>query len=201
VLRRRRHLRLAGEAGVGMMELLVSLGLMAAIVAAFSGLLTATVKTSGRAQELSVLGTEARAAIDRFASDLRQAQCNGTTPAVTTATGTQITFYSPDRANPYHLRQVSYRLSGGRLDRAFATSTNTGGPPWTMPALGSWIKQVGSVVNSTAFTYLDAGGAATTNPAGVATVGITLTIQPSKGLGGAGSTSQTNVQLRTGSCS
>ena len=142
-----------------------------------------------------------RAAVDGLAADLRQAQCNGTTPPVTTASGTQVTFYSPDRAAPYHLRQVSYRLASSQLDRAFAASTNTGGPPWTIPALGSWQKQIGSIVNTSAFTYKDINGSATTTPTAVASMNVTLTVKPRAGLRGASSTYQTNIDLRTESCS
>jgi Tfp pilus assembly protein PilW len=198
--RRLRLLHVSSESGVGMIELLVGMIGLALVVAAWSGLMTTTVKTNGRTQELSALGTEVRAAIDMLSADLRQALCNGTTTPVTTSTGTQLTFYSPDRATPFHLRQISYRLSGGQLERAFATSTNTDGPPWTIPALGGWAKQVGSVTNTAAFTYKDANGASTTNPTAVASVNVVLTVAPSRGLGGASSTNQTNIQLRTSSC-
>jgi type II secretory pathway component PulJ len=191
----------SSETGITMIELLVSMVLLGTVVAGWSGLMTTTVKSNARTQELSTLGTEVRAAVDLLASDFRQALCNGTTLPVTTSTGTQVTFYSPDRLTPFHLRQISYRLSGGQLERAFATSSNTDGPPWTIPALGGWVKQVGSITNATAFTYKDANGAATTNPLAVASMNVVLTVGPSKGIGGATSTNQTTVDLRTSSCS
>lgn len=184
-----------------MIELLIGVVALGLLVAGWSGLVTATVEGNGRTQELSTLQTEVRAAIGTLGDDLRQALCNDTTPPVTTATATQLTFYSPDRETPYHLRQISYQLSNGELDRASATSTNTDGPPWTIPSLGGWVKQVGSIVNASAFGYEDSDGAPTTDPTLVASVDVTLTIAPAIGLGGASSTNQTNIKLRTASCS
>jgi hypothetical protein len=119
---------------------------------------------------------------------------------VTTATGTQLAFYTPDRVTPYHLQQVSYLLSGGQLSRAYATSTNTNGPPWTIPALGTYVTRLGSIVNTTAFAYKDANRAATTDKTKVASVTVTLTVQPGRGLGGASSTHQATIDLRTPTC-
>ena len=199
-----RRLRARPEHGFTLVELLVSMILLSAVGVAWSGLLTTTVRTGGRTQELAGLQTDVRAAVDGLASNLRQAQCNGTTnpatPPVTAATGTLLTFYSPDRASPYHLRQVSYRLAGGELDRALATSTNTGGPPWTIPSLGPWSKLIGSVSNTTAFTYRDSNGTTTTDPAAVASVNVALSVAPHKGLGGASTSYQTNIDLRTATC-
>ena len=156
------------------------------LVAAFAQLLGTTVIRSGRTQEQSTLQTEVRAGVDTLASDLRQALCNNTTPPVTVAGPSQITFYTPDRLTPYHLRQVSYRLSGGSLQRAFATSTNTGGPPWTMPALGGWATLVGSITNANPFTYYDATNTVTTTAANVARVDVTLTATPAGSTGSDG---------------
>ena len=115
----------ARQNGYTLIELLASTFILTVgVMVAWSAIMTSTVKTAGRAQELADLQTEVRRAVDTLAADLRQAQCrDATTLPVTTATTTQVTFYSPDRLTPYHLRQVSYRLSGGQFQRAFATST------------------------------------------------------------------------------
>jgi type II secretory pathway component PulJ len=193
---------LKNEGGITLIELLISMFiLVTAVTVAWSALMTTTVKATGRAQELANLQTEVRAGVDALAADLRQAQCNDTTLPVTTATTSQITFYSPDRATPYHLRQVSYRVSGGRLERAFQTSTNTGGPPWTMPgSLGAWATLVGSVTSASPFTYKDASGNVTTTATAVASANVALVIAPRPGLGGTGSTYQTTIALRTDTC-
>ena len=199
---------LRSEVGSTLVELMVSMTILFAVGVWWSGMMTATAKTSGRIQELANLQTEVRAVVDGVATDLRQAACNSTTAPVTTSTGTQVTFYSPDRATPYHLRQVSYRLASdsrwtGRyqLERAFATSSNTNGPPWTIPALGTFAKQIGSVTNATAFTYMNADGSVTTTASAVASVNVTLTVAPHPGLSGPGATYRTNIDLRAATCS
>lgn len=200
---------LSREDGFTLLELLVALTVLAiGVTVAWSALMTTTVKAGARAQELGDLQTELRGTVDRLSSELRQAQCNATTTPgtspVTTATGTQLTFTSPDRGMPYyHLQQISYQLTGGELDRQFKTSTNTSqtGPPWTMPAtFSAWAKQVGSVTNAAAFSYKDANGAATTVASKVVTVLVSLTVKPRTGLGGAATSYQTTVDLRTPTC-
>ena len=203
-----------GENGFTLIELLVAMFVLVfGVMIGWQGLMSTTVKTTARVQEQSTLQTEVRAVVDKLASDLRQAQCNTSTspatPPVTTATGTQLTFYSPDRLTPYHLRQISYRLvsdpnHAGRweLDRQFAMSTNdsTTGPPWTWSLFGAWAKQLDSIANSSVFTYYDTSGAATSTAANVASVNVALTAAPHAGLGGASTTYQTTVDLRTGAC-
>ena len=144
--------------------------------------------------------------LDAFASDLRQAMCNNTTTPVTTASASQLTFYTPDRQTPYHLRQISYQVSGGSFQREFVTSTNTVGPPWTMPSLGtaSWITVFGGVSaagSAPYFKYYDATNTATTTPANVARVDIAMTVTPTGSTGGDGATTYTQtINLRTPDC-
>jgi hypothetical protein len=91
-------------------------------------------------------------------------------------TGTQLTFYSPDRATPFHNRKVSYQLSSGRFERAMATSTNTNGPPWTYGSLSAYSALFGSVRNSIVFTYFDSTGGTATDAADVASVTVTVNV-------------------------
>jgi prepilin-type N-terminal cleavage/methylation domain-containing protein len=193
--------RLRSEGGFTLIELVSAMAVFSILIAAFAQLLGTTVIRSGRTQEQSTLQTEVRAGVDALASDLRQALCNDTTPPVTAASPSQITFYSPDRLTPYHLRQVSYRVSGGSFQRAFATSTNTGGPPWTMPALGGWSTLSGSITNASPFTYFDATNVVTATAANVARVDITLSAIPAGATGSDGLTTYTSsVDLRTPTC-
>jgi len=97
--------------------------------AAFAALLGVLIRHSGETQERSTLQTEARAAIDRLVQDLRQANTGDAGTPILSLGSSQITFLSPDRATPFRLRQIAYRVSGDRLERAMAVSTNTGGPP------------------------------------------------------------------------
>jgi prepilin-type N-terminal cleavage/methylation domain-containing protein len=196
------RIALGGEGGFTLVEMIATIAVLSALMAMFAELLSVTVTRSGRSQEQSTLQTEARAALDTFASDLRQALCNNTTAPVTTASATQLTFTSPDRLTPYHLRQVSYRLSGGNFQVATATSTNTGGPPWTLPALGPWTTLVGSVTNTSVFTYYDASTppAVTTTPASVARADLSLSITPFASPGDGATTFSQSVNLRTPTC-
>ncbi len=195
-----RRVSVREDGGFTLVEMIAAIAVLSVLVAAFGELLSVTVARSGRSSEQSTLQTEARNALNVFAGDLRQALCNNTTSPVTTSTATQITFTSPDRATPYHLRQVSYKLTGGNFQRAFATSTNTGGPPWTLPALGAFETQVGSISNANAFTYYDANNSVTTTPASVARVDVSLSIKP-LGSPGDGTTTYTeSVNLRAPTC-
>lgn len=190
------------EDGYTLTELLASMFILTVgVLVAWSAMMTTTVKSAGRAQQLADLQTEVRAAVNTLAADLRQAQCEDTTTLpVSTSTSTQVTFYSPDRLTPYHLRQVSYRLSSGQLQRAIATSTNTDGPPWTLPALGAFSTLVSGITNNSIFTYKTAANVATTTPSQVASANVNLVIAPPIGVGGKGATYQTNIALRSDTC-
>ena len=131
--------------GFTVIELVISMVLIGAVFTIFSITMSSTIRNSTEVQEDSVLQGEVRATVDALAKDLRQAYTGNGTPALETMTGTQIQFLSPDRATPFHLRRIAYRLASGRIERASATSTNTGQPPWTFPALSPYAKQVGSV--------------------------------------------------------
>jgi type II secretory pathway component PulJ len=190
------------EGGFTMIELLASMFILTTgVLVAWSAIMTSTVKSAGRAQQLAGLQTEVRFAVNALAADLRQAQCKDTiTNPVSTSTATQVTFWSADRLTPYHLRQVSYRLSSGQLQRQIATSTNTGGPPWTMGATGGWSTLVSGITNASIFTYKTAANVATTTASQVASANINLVIAPPAGLGGSRATYQTNVALRSDTC-
>jgi prepilin-type N-terminal cleavage/methylation domain-containing protein len=168
--------RLRREDGFTLMEMLVTVILAGILLTAMMGSIASTLHWGTEVQERSVLQTELRAAVDRLAADLRQAYTGTPTGLVETAGATALTFNSPDRGTPLRLRKISYRIVNGALQRSQATSTNTGSPPWTFPSAGPWEPQVGSIVNSTVFTYADGTGAATTSAAAVKTVTITVTI-------------------------
>jgi hypothetical protein len=160
------------------------------VFAAFGLVISTTVRHSALITNEGVSQHEIRSALNQLAQDLREATVSSTTatsPFVTAAgvmSPTSITFYAPDgsydSSNPadYHLREISYQVSGGELQRTSVVSSNTAGPPWTIPALGAWVKLLGSVVNSTVFTYYDGSQppALTTNPAAVRTVVVTLKV-------------------------
>jgi prepilin-type N-terminal cleavage/methylation domain-containing protein len=173
------------ERGFTMPEMLVTMVLMAIVLGAFGQMLITSSKTSNRVEEQAALQSDVRAAIERLTSDFREATTIGAGSAVESVSGTAFTFDSPDRSTPYRLRRISYRLVNGELDRSTTTSTNAGSAPWTWPVTsGAWIPQMSSITNPTPFTFYDAGGSPTTNPALVSSMRITLTVAPKQTQGG-----------------
>lgn len=168
-----------GEAGFTLIEMLTAMAVFSVLIAIFAMVFGSAIRHSDELEEQSGLQLEARAAIAFLSQDLRQAYDGDEdvlTSPIESIGPTQITFLSPDRAVPFHLRRLSYRLNAGQFERAMATSSDTDGYPWNIPALGSYQGLVGSVVNVSTFTYKDAAGLSTNVPADVRTVHITLTL-------------------------
>lgn len=192
---RRARPDLRREDGVTLIELTVVMALLGLLFGAFSLLLSTTIRDGGTVEDQSVVQAQTRAAIDVLGQDLREAYTGDTSAPILSMSGTALTFLAPDRAQPFHLRQISYQLVGGQLQRSLATSTNTGGPPWTIPASGPWATQVSSIVNPAVFAYQDNTGATTTNPALVSRVLVTVTVSP-RGSQGRQFTYSTSATLR-----
>ena len=191
------RLRARREDGYTLVELLAASFVLVLLFSAFSMTFSATVRHGTEATEQSALQGEVRSGVERLARDLRQSYTDvSCASAIETMTSTQIQFLSPDAATPFHLRRISYRLSGGQLQRATAVSSDTDGTPWVIPSLGSWVSLAGSIVSSSIFTYLDANGAVTATAANVRTVVINVvfatTTSSSRQF-----TYQTSVTLRT----
>jgi prepilin-type N-terminal cleavage/methylation domain-containing protein len=173
------------EGGFTLPELLVGMALLAIVATGFSQMLISTSKTSNRVEEQAMLQNDARSALDRLTSDLREAtNAHGTSPVVA-ATATTLTFDSPDRATPFHLRQISYRLTGGTFQRSALLSTNAGSWPWTFPAAPApWTTELDSITSASAFTYYDANGAVTTDPTAIRSVSVGFNVAPHQNQGG-----------------
>ncbi len=169
--------RLRADSGFTLIESLVAMVLMGVLLAAMTRILVGTSQFGDQTQQAAVHQTEARATLDRMVGEIRQATEGDGSPPFQSIGATQLTFDSPDRGTPFHLRRISYRVANGSLDEATASSTTTTGPPWTFPAQGPWIGQIAGVVNTTVFTYQDDSGATTTDPAAVRSVTITLTVR------------------------
>ena len=185
------------ERGFTVPELLVTMVLMAIVLGAFGQMLITSSRTSNRVEEQATLQSEVRASIDRLTSDFREATTAGATAPVESVSATAFTFDAPDRATPYHLRRISYRLVNGRLDRSATLSTDTDGYPWVWPATaGPWIPQLSSITNSTPFTFYDSTGAVTTNPSSVASMRVSFTVAPKLNQGGS-ATYGTLIAIRT----
>lgn len=185
------------EGGFTLPELLVGMVLLSIVAAGFSQVLITTSKTSNRVEEQAMLQNDVRASLARLTSDLREAtNTHGTSPVVS-ATATTLTFDSPDRSTPFHIRRISYRLSGGAFQRSTLLSTNAGSWPWTFPVTPApWITEVDSITSGATFTYYDANGAVTTDPNSIRSVRVTFTVAPHQNQGGS-STYQALVTIRT----
>ena len=167
--------RLRAEDGFSVIEMLVSMAVLGIFFATFATVVGSSIMHGSEIQEQAVLQTEVRAAVDALTADLRQSTNAGDTSLarISTATATQLTFISPDRAPTMHVRRIAYQVTSGQLQRALATSTSTASP-WTIPALGAWSTLVRSVVTTgiPVFSYFDANGASTSVAANIRTVRI-----------------------------
>jgi prepilin-type N-terminal cleavage/methylation domain-containing protein len=169
--------RLRSEGGMTLVEVLVAIVVMGIVMPGVVIGITSAIRSSTDTQNRSVLQTEARAALDQMVQDMRQSYANGSSAAFTLMNANQVTFTSPDRVTPFHLRLVSYRIQNGELDRSVATSTNTNGPPWTgIGSLGPWVKILGPVSSSSGFAYYDQNNAVTSSATALRTVLVTLNL-------------------------
>jgi prepilin-type N-terminal cleavage/methylation domain-containing protein len=189
--------RLRDERGFTLIETIVTMAIMGIVLGVFGQMLLTTSKTSSHVEEQATLQNEVRVAVDRLTMDLRQAtNANGTSP-VESLSSTSLTFTSPDRLTPFHLRRISYQLVNGELQRSVATSTDSDGWPWVWPAAAAtFYPEVGSVTSTSLFTFYDDGGAVTTNPADVRSARISITVAPNQSQGGSASYSAL-VSIRT----
>jgi prepilin-type N-terminal cleavage/methylation domain-containing protein len=178
------------ERGFSLSEMLVVIVVLAFIGMAFAAIFSSVVNHSATISESITLQTETRAALDRFASDFRQAYngdptfLNPTSPIESVTSGTQITFTTPDRQNPLRLRRVSYRISGGQLQRADVFSTDTNGWPWVWPgtgAVGPYRTLVTNITTVAPFTFYDANGSTTTTASAVTGAQLDFTVRTNRG--------------------
>lgn len=177
---RRLVTRLRDPRGFTLTEMLASMAVLGVLFALFATVMTTTITQSTQEQESTVLQTEARAAIERFASELRTAYSgvDGSWP-VEAVSGTTIRFLAPERLSPFKLQRIEYQLSGGELQRRFVTTSDTDGDPWVWPTAitsAAWATQARSIRNAAVFQTFDETGAVTTTPADVRKVTITLDV-------------------------
>lgn len=192
--------RLRGSAGFTLVEVLVATSLLAVVMLIVFNTLTGGIRHAADVQSRIQIESDVRVAADSFVRDLRQAYSGDPTGTLTRVAsgmnGTTITFYSPDRATPYHLRKISYRLNGTTLERSVTLSSDTDGYPWVFGTAGAWIPVVKDVRNATLFTYADQAGSATTDPEDLSTVTIALTVDRDPARQPGPLSYQTTVNLR-----
>jgi prepilin-type N-terminal cleavage/methylation domain-containing protein len=182
--------RLRHDDGFTLIEMLVTMFIIGIVFAAFGLVMSTTVRHTAMITNETVAQHQARTALNQLTEDMREAtvaSSSATSPFVTSAgvmSPTSLTFYAPDETytssdqTDYHLREISYQLSGGELQRTSVESSNTGGPPWTIPALGSWVNVLDNVTSSAVFSYYDGSQppVSTTSPAAVRTVVVSVTV-------------------------
>jgi Tfp pilus assembly protein PilV len=201
-----RGLDARNEDGFLFIDSLTAAVMMGIIFVVFAALVVTLEERDNALEGQAVAAAQARPMLDTMAAELESAVCNGTTQPITSASGTQVTFTTADRQQPYHLQQISYTLSNGTLSRQVAQSTNTGGPPWTMgPTRAS--TAVTSVTNPVVFDFvssagqdLSPGGAAVSaaNLPSIDQVTMTLSVKPASYAGTL--TTQSTASLRTPTC-
>ena len=185
------------ERGFTAVELVVAMTMLLIVLVAFGQMLITSSKTSNRVEEQAALQSEVRASVDRLTTDFRQATTTGAPSPVESAGPTAVTFDSPDRRTPFHLRRIAYRVVNGQLERSTTVSTDTDGYPWVWPVTpGPWIPELTSITNASPFTFYDASGVATTTVSAVHSMRITLSVAPKQRQGGT-STYSTLVTIRT----
>ena len=185
------------ESGFTLPELLVGMTLLAIVLGAFGQMLITSSKTSNRVEEQAALQTEVRASIDRLTSDFRQATTTSAATPIQSVSSTAFTFDSPDRATPFHLRRIAYRVVNGQLERSTTISTDTDGYPWVWPGTaGPWIPELTSITTASPFTFYDSTGAPTTTTSAVHSMRITLSVAPRQTQGGT-NTYSTLVTIRS----
>jgi prepilin-type N-terminal cleavage/methylation domain-containing protein len=189
--------RLRGEGGFTLVETLVTMAIMGIVMTVFGQVLLTSSKTSNRVEEQATLQNEVRVVVDQLTTDLRQATNAGGTSPVEAVSSTSLTFVSPDRQTPFHLRRISYRLQNGQLQRSSSVSTDTDGWPWVWPAApATYFPMIDSVTGTSVFTFYDANGNATTDPTTVRSARISLRVSPRQAQGGSAAFSAL-VSIRT----
>ena len=144
--------RLRQEDGQTLTELIVVMPMLVLVLGAITT--TMVVLMHGNSQTTEQLTQQAtvRPALDSLMRDLRsQMPPSLGGLSLLSATGTSITFYSPDgqfaqsgTTSPFHLREVAYRFSGGALQRQAVVSTNTYPTVTSTIPWGNWTSASGN---------------------------------------------------------
>jgi type II secretory pathway component PulJ len=194
-----RRLAIRDERGFTLSELLVVLPMITIVLGGLIVTLTTLVHGNDQTREVLTLQTEARAAFTALEADIRSAYVGDGTSPIVSASATSITLDSPDRyptvvngttETSFHLRQITYSVANGTLQRQFLTSTNTfpSGPPWTWSGTpGPQQTLLASITNTDVFSYYTADGVQASPPtplgfpisassAGIRAVGVKLTL-------------------------
>jgi prepilin-type N-terminal cleavage/methylation domain-containing protein len=185
------------DGGFTLVEVMVATAILGVVLALVFSALNGGVRQAADAQNRAVVEADVRVTADSFVRDLRQANTGDPSlNRIESMSATQITFYSPDRQTPFHLRKISYELNGTDLQRSTTVSTDTDGFPWVFGTTGTYITQLQYVRNTTVFAYRDADGNATTDPTAVSVVDLILSVDQDTTTSPAAYAYSTTVQIR-----
>ena len=131
---RTRLIAVKNEGGFTLIEMLVVMVMLGITIPMCATTIEAATHQTARVQNQNITMTEVRAGLNLFVSDFQTASYGDTTTTpIVSYSANSITFFSPDRMSPYHMRRVTYSVQGTSLTRRVTTSTNTSttGPPWS----------------------------------------------------------------------
>jgi prepilin-type N-terminal cleavage/methylation domain-containing protein len=169
------------ENGFTLTEMITTMAILGIVIAAFATILSSTTRHSTQEQEMGAIQAEARASVEEFSRDLRQAYTGvaGSWP-IEAISSTSIRFQSPQRLTPFKLQRIEWQLNGTSLQRRFVTTSDTDGDPWVWPTSitsAAWSTRTRSVRNTSTAVFRGFkadGTTATTVPSEVRVVQITL---------------------------
>jgi len=185
------------DGGFTLVEVMVATSILGVVLALVFTSLNGGVRQAADAQSRAVIEADVRVTADAFVRDLRQAYTGDSSlNRIESMSATQITFYSPDRLSPFHLRKISYKLNGTDLQRSTTVSTDTDGFPWVFGTAGGYVTQLQYVRNTSVFAYRDAVGNTTTDPTAVSVVDLVLSVDQDTTRGPAAYAYSTTVQIR-----
>jgi type II secretory pathway component PulJ len=165
------------ERGFSLMDSLIAMVFMGVLFAAFALLMSVMIHRGDEVERQTTMQVSARFALERLATDLRQAYTgiDGQSP-IEVIGPSSLRFLSLDKAQPFKLRRIEYRLTSGTLERRQALGPDT--DPANIPALGAWRPELTSVKNTTLFTFYDGGNppAVTSTASLVRSIAINFTV-------------------------
>lgn len=186
------------EGGFTLVELVVTMALLSVVLTLGMMFLTLGMKQSADLEDRNALQGQARLTLDQMVRELRQATSgDAATATVETASGSTLTFLSPDRATPWHVRRISYRVNAGKLERKVDVSTDTDGAPWVIPTTATYISVLDAVTSPNPFNYRSDQTTTATNAAAVRIVDIDLAIDPHPAQAPGAQHYVTTVELRS----
>ncbi len=188
------------DRGFTLVELTVAIAVFVVVMTIALGEMTAGISRTRNVDTATNTASTTRIAVEALVREIRQASNGGDSlvAAVESMSATSITFNTPDKVTPKHLRKVAYQLVAGRLQRSESISTNTGSGPWVFPAAApAWKDVVLNITNTDIFTYWTSGSprAPATTPGAVSSVSFHLDVRSSLS-GTVDSIYRTGIDLR-----